>query len=108
MKYRFFTAGNKVICVGSYAGRKVKGVAKCDVDQGDVFDLEVGKQLSELRCENKIADKRLARAYQLRHEAALEVEAAHNKYDKMNQYYMDALDNAIKVKENLRKYSESL
>lgn len=108
MKYRFFRSGNKVICVGSYAGRRVRGVAKCDVDQGDIFDFEVGKQLSELRCENKIADKRIARALQLRHEAALEVKAAHAKYDKMNQYYTKALDEAIDVKERLQKYSESL
>ena len=29
-KYKYYTAGNKVIAVSTYAGKTVKGVAKCD------------------------------------------------------------------------------
>lgn len=30
MRYRFYVTDNKVICVSSYAGKTVRGVAKCD------------------------------------------------------------------------------
>ena len=52
-KYRYYTNGeNVVVAVASYAGRTIRGVAKCS-DQ-DEFDLETGKKLAAARCAMKI------------------------------------------------------
>ena len=40
-KYRYYTAGNKIIAVSTYAGKTVRGIAKCA--EGDTFDIEKGK-----------------------------------------------------------------
>ena len=57
-KYRYYTNGkNIVVAVASYAGRTIRGVAKCS-DQ-DEFNLETGKKLAAARCAMKIAKKRV-------------------------------------------------
>lgn len=59
-RYRFYEAGNKVICVSTFAKKDVRGVAKCSPN--DDFDLEQGHKLAQLRCDKKVAKKRLAKA----------------------------------------------
>lgn len=59
-RYRFYEAGNKVICVSTFAKKDVRGIAKCSPN--DDFDLEQGRRLAQLRCDKKIAKKRLAKA----------------------------------------------
>ena len=61
-KYKFYTNGSRVIAVSTYAGKTVRGVAVCHA--GDTFSLEKGKKLAALRCAEKIAKKRVARANQ--------------------------------------------
>ena len=62
-KYKYYVVGeNKVIAVSTYGGKYVRGVAKCA--PGDVFNIEVGKQLAAARCNEKIAKKRHERARQ--------------------------------------------
>lgn len=55
-KYHFYTSKNKVIAVSTYAGRPVRGIAKCNPN--DVFDLEKGKALAAARCNERVARKR--------------------------------------------------
>lgn len=70
-KYSFYTDGKtKVIAVSTYAGKAVRGVAKCDIN--DTFSLENGKELAAARCNEKIAKKRLTRAENKRRETAKE------------------------------------
>jgi Mg2+ and Co2+ transporter CorA len=63
MKYNYYvktdrkTGKQSVICVGSYAGKVVRAVAKCNPN--DTFDFEKGKALAAARCDEKIALKRL-------------------------------------------------
>ena len=60
-KYNFYTdEKTKVVAVSTYAGKAVRGVAKCDVN--DTFSLEKGKELAAARCNEKIAKKRFTRA----------------------------------------------
>lgn len=49
-----------VVAISTYAGKTVKGYAKCHPD--DVWDWEKGKALAIARCAEKIAAKRNARA----------------------------------------------
>lgn len=87
-KYKIFTGPNKVIAVSTYAGRVVRGVAKCA--PGDTFDIEKGKDLAIARCAAKIAEKRLRRAANKKHEAELAIYEANSHYDRMMTYLDDS------------------
>ena len=59
--YKYYTDNKStVIAVSTYAGKTVRGVAKCNIE--DQFDLEKGKQLAAARCNLKIAKKRYKRS----------------------------------------------
>ena len=87
-KYRFYTSKNKVIAVSTYAGKPVRGVAKCNPE--DEFSLEDGKKLAAARCNEKISCKRLRRAMRKLAEAEDEYSAAQRRYEKMKEYLKDA------------------
>ena len=56
-KYSYFTNGkNTVVAVASYAGKRVRGVAKCS--DKDEFDLAKGEKLAAARCNLTIAKMR--------------------------------------------------
>ena len=56
-KYSYFTNGkDTVVAVASYAGKRVRGVAKCS--EMDEFDLAKGERLAAARCNLKIAKMR--------------------------------------------------
>lgn len=58
MNFNFYTDGkSKVIATASYKGEMVRAIAKCA--PSDEFNYEIGKQLAQLRCEEKVARKRL-------------------------------------------------
>lgn len=54
--YKYIVTNDKVIALSSYAGRTVRGIAKCHPN--DTFDVEYGKKLAAARCNEKIAIKR--------------------------------------------------
>lgn len=80
--------GEKVIAISTYAGRTVKGVAKCHPN--DIFDIEFGKKLAAARCNEKISYKRLTRAVNKFKQAADESIAADEKLKRMRDYVLDA------------------
>ena len=80
--------GEKVIAISTYAGRTVKGVAKCHPN--DTFDVEFGKKLAAARCNEKISYKRLTRALNKFGEAVDESIAADEKMKRMRVYVLDA------------------
>lgn len=80
--------GEKVIAISTYAGRTVKGVAKCHPN--DTFDVEFGKKLAAARCNEKISYKRLTRAVNKYWEANYESIAADKKVKRMRDYVLDA------------------
>ena len=64
-KYKFITHDlangiKETIALSSYKGRVVKGRAKCD--PRDEFNQEFGETYAALRCNLKVAQKRLASA----------------------------------------------
>ena len=87
-KYKYYHSGNQVIAVSSFAGKTVKGVAKCDPH--DTFSLEAGKKLAALKCNNKITAKRLKRASLRYVEAEKAVVEAQKHAERMKHYYHDA------------------
>ena len=84
-KYSFYTDGKtKVIAVSTYAGKAVRGVAKCDVK--DTFSLEKGKELAAARCNEKIAKKRFTRAQNANMEILVEYARLMKKFQKVVNY----------------------
>lgn len=88
-RYKYYTNGvNKVVAVSSYAGKAVRGVAKCDPH--DTFDYDKGVKIAKARCDLKIAEKRRARAVQKKLEASDAVNVAIMRGNKMLKYLADA------------------
>lgn len=90
-KYRFYQSDNKVIAVSTYAGKTVRGVAKCDPE--DTFSLEDGKELAAARLDKRIAEKRFKRATRKFEEARKALAEAQDYYDRMYEYYEDSAVN---------------
>ena len=105
-KYRFVTAGNKVIAISSYAGRTVRGVAICSPE--DVFSLEKGKELAAARCAYKIAQKRCRRARSQMDKAEALYNQANARFDNMCEYYDDAIDSMYVAEEHLEDLLDSM
>lgn len=93
-KYKYFIPTKadgtpyKVVAVSTYAGKTVRGVAKCDPK--DTFDIEKGKQLAAARCQAKVSSQRLKRATKKLDEALLALEKAQQHYDNMSMYFNDS------------------
>ena len=87
-KYKYYRAGNKIIAVTTFAGKTVRGVAKCS--SSDSFSEEVGRKLAAYRCNEKVAKRRWQRAVRKCNEAAQLVAEAENHYDNMIYYEEDA------------------
>lgn len=105
-KYRYIVNGNTVIAISTYAGKTVKGVAKCDPE--DTFDLEKGKKLAAARCNEKVCRKRLRRAnglYELIRKTVAYWSEELIKADKtaMDAYYewIDATHQLVSVQEEM-------
>ena len=105
-KYTYHTNfKDTVVAVCHYAGRPVRGIAKCS--PADDFDLEVGKELAKARCDLKIANKKVKNLKEDIHywaeirdkiEARLEnlydvYDAALEKRDKAEENFADILTN---------------
>ena len=86
--YKSITGTPVVIAVSTYAGKTVKGRAKCDPRDG--FDLEKGKMLAAARCAEKVAKKRAKRAQQKFSEASKKLLEAQSYFDRMNCYSIEA------------------
>jgi hypothetical protein len=94
-KYKFYKfhideKGKKVVAVTHYAGRTIKGIAKCAPE--DTFDIEFGVKLAVARAETKVARAKARNAATKYLEAAKAADAAQKRYDAMAKYYMDAVD----------------
>ena len=105
-KYVFYTTKNKVIAVSTYAGKVVKGVAKCNPN--DNFDLEKGKKLAAARCNLKIAKKRHSNAMKQLKEARIVLSKSYKRVDDMENYLYDAQISEIKANNLLEDILNSL
>ena len=106
-RYRFYaTPGPRVICVSSYAGRKVRGVAICD--ENDEYDLEKGKALAQARVDLEIAKRRVKRANQKLNEAHEAYEAAGVRVDAMQDYVDEAVNEQFRAECNLTELLDQM
>lgn len=103
-RYKFYDYKEKdgtpvVVCVSSYAGRPVKGRAKCSPH--DTFDAGKGRQLAQARCDLLIAQKRQKRATMKMREAYHKAWEAQMFLEDMNEYNCDAAVALKQARENL-------
>jgi len=105
-RYKFYHAGNMVICVSSYAKKKVVGKAKCA--PGDEFDLEKGKRLAQLRCDLKVAQKRRKKAEADYMESWHRLMDEFKKNNKMISYYDDAKNIEYEAANALKAFRDSI
>lgn len=87
-RYNYYFTGDTIICVSHYAGKSIRGVAKCA--PADEYDEEFGKKLARLRCDVKVAEQRYKRANQVYDEAVMEAARADAKLDRRNDYLNSA------------------
>jgi hypothetical protein len=87
-KYKHVVTSNKVIAISTYAGKTVKGVAKCD--PRDSFDEATGVKLADARLNAKVAKQRKAMAEKKFAIAQRELAAAQARMDKMASYLKDS------------------
>ena len=90
MRYTFNVADNKIVCVSHFAGKAVRGIAKCDPNC-DEFNEETGKKLSQKRCDVKVSQKRLKRVNERLNEAINQLTEAKAIVDKLTCYRHDAV-----------------
>ena len=110
-KYKFVERTLKdgriqIIALSSYAGKTVRGVATCSTE--DNFNKDTGKQLAALRCDLKVAEKRMSRAAEKRAFAAKELARAMNIYNNNEAYQQDAIMRHNLVKDELEKLISKL
>ena len=103
-RYKYVRDGsNTVIAISTYAGKTVKGIAKCDPN--DNFSYDYGKKLAKARCDVKISRKRYKNAdskLKATYEALIAARIAARKYyNKMFNYKADAFKAMETAKENL-------
>lgn len=92
--------GTTIVARTKYAGKTVKGYAKCRPE--DDFDFEKGKKLAIARCNLKINQKHHDKAANKYLEASAAVDKALKDYEKMKHYYMDSVDQLDEAAEELR------
>ena len=110
-KYKYYTyvdkktGSNVIVATSTYAGKTVKGYAKCD--PSDTYNFEKGKELAAARCAEKVALRREKRAARKFAEAEAALEAAQAFYDKMLYYSQDAwqavVDSTAHISELMNK-----
>lgn len=88
--YKYVVTPNKIIAISTYAGRTVRGIAKCHPN--DKFDEEFGKKLAAARCNKKIADKRYARSLKKFHEVDALLRFFKAEVDSAREYVADSFE----------------
>lgn len=99
-RYKTYTDGKgKVVVVSTYAGRNVRGVAKCH--PSDTFSNEKGVEIAQARCDLKIAEKRVKRAKEKYNEAVAAFNKASREVDKATEYVLHAEKLAVEASKSL-------
>lgn len=100
-KYKYYITDKKVIAVSSYAGKSVRGIAKCSPN--DEFDVEFGKKLATARCDFKVAELRYKRACKRNKEAEMFFKFYSDYLENMNQYRKDSFIRMMDSEDELNK-----
>lgn len=99
-RYRVFRDNKgKVIVASSYAGKIVRGVAKCN--ENDTYKEETGIALATARCDVKIANKRVKRAMAKYDAATKAVNDATAAWERAIKYLTNVEQEALNARKAL-------
>lgn len=99
-RYRIFRDNKgKIIVASSYAGKIVRGVAKCN--ENDTYKEDTGIALATARCDVKIANKRVKRAMAKYDAATKAVNDANAAWEKAIKYLTNAEQEALNARKAL-------
>jgi hypothetical protein len=98
------TGSKQITAISSYAGKTVKGVAKCD--PSDEYVVGDGMTLAAARCNEKVAKKRVARAKACLEEAEAYLAKAQRLVNDMKDYYTDAVDKLAEAENEIHDILE--
>ena len=102
IKYKYVVMPTKVIALSTYAGRTVRGIAKCHPN--DNFDEEYGKKLAAARCNAKIAEKRYARAHNKYNEYVKRIHEMEIEFADVCDYLRSSAEKLKAAKEELNDF----
>ena len=106
-RYRKYSDGKgKIVIVSTYAGKTVRGVAKCNPN--DNFEEAAGVELATLRCDAKVADKRVKRARAKYDEAAMAFNTANTAFEKAIAYLSNAEREKVEADKKMSDYLKGL
>lgn len=107
MRYVYNISDGKIICVSHFAGKAVRGIAKCDISC-DEFVEDTGKELARRRCDVKVTSKRVKRARAKMLEAQFALQEATTRLAKMSRYFEDATNDYNAAMKELSTLEKSL
>ena len=107
-KYKYYHSKrtNEVIAVSTYAGKIVKGKAKCN--SADEFDFETGKKLAAARLSARVSRLRKQNASRLWLKAQDQFIKAQHYFKKMERYFCDACDEVKYTEAQLNEIEKTL
>lgn len=105
-RYTFYDTPNKVVCVSTFAKRKVRGVAKCSPE--DKFDFKIGHKLAQLRCDKKVAGKRCKKATNRLEDSMNKLANARKEYDEATAYWIVSCDEYDRILNDLKEFENIL
>ena len=100
MRHMFSIGDNKVVCISKYAGKPVRGIAKCDPEY-DEFDVETGKELAQSRCDVKVANKRVANLQRKLYGALNTLEQAKRNVEQLESALHLAVNESVEAQDKL-------
>ena len=104
--YKYVYHKNMVIAISSFAGKAVKGVAKCNPEDGYVKEL--GELIAKARCDIKVAKRRTKHAEKKLIEAKKELAKARARVAKMESYVTDSYTMEMDAKNAYDKLMEHM
>ena len=98
-RYKVYKSGNKVVALSTFAGKAVRGIAKCD--PRDEYSAEFGETLAVARCDAKISEKRVASATKKLAAASNALAEAQKQFENMTRYYTDSVKKSADANERV-------
>lgn len=106
-RYQYYKdSKNRTICVSHYAGKVVRGVAKCAPE--DTFDEQIGRDLARARCDAAVAQLRLKRAEDKLYEKRSAIDKLIAQERKCREYVMDAMGKYLDACDDLVEVEEKI
>ena len=99
-KYTFVHLKDSVLAISTYAGKTVKGIAKCDPK--DDFDPVTGEKIAAARCNLKVSKRRVSNAKRKLKDAIQKHYEAEQYLMKMTDYYNDSQAAVIEAEAELK------